>query len=382
MNKIEEQLQQTLSSISLSHTEREDVRAALLSEMERSPLPASFQQSGSSRFTKITHKKFMPIALLIALLMSGSVSYAAEGTAPGDTLYPVKIHLNEQVRGAFALSDVQKAQLEVKLAEERLKEAERLAGENRLDATTTEQLRADFSEHRSRADRHIESLKGEDSEHASAISLDFETRIRGHHGGREALGIDDADDEDDDEDGEHRGGGDFRSGTTTVNNSTSSFEKSRINGAERRGETELRGREEEGETEVNTEHSSRSESGRRGGRDDDDEDDDDDDLRGGNTASVVTSTPTPVTPTPAPSTGATTYTLAAIASHNTAASCYSAISGNVYNLTAYVNSHPGGTGAILGLCGKDGTAAFTAQHGGAGKPQNVLAGFKLGTLVP
>lgn len=100
---------------------------------------------------------------------------------------------------------------------------------------------------------------------------------------------------------------------------------------------------------------------------------------------VVTPVVTPVTPvapapTPAPVVVAPIYTLASIASHNNASSCYSAISGNVYNLTAYVNSHPGGSGAILGLCGRDGTASFTAQHGNSGTAKNVLAGFRLGAL--
>lgn len=393
MNKIEEQLKNVLRTISLSQEERAGMRATLVSEMERAPLPsAPLRQSSSSRVKKNIHKKFMPIALLIALLMSGSVSYAAEGTAPGDTLYPVKIHVNEQVRGALALSEVAKAQLEVKLAEERLKEAEKLAGENRLDATTTQQLKADFSEHRSRADGHIESLKGDDDARASAISLDFSERMRGHHGGREALGITDGDEQGEGSDSESqsgesegRGRGDSLSGSTTVNSSnTNSTDKSQFNGADPRGEQELRGRGKENETEANTEHSTRVEQGRRGESEDGEGDDEGDDNRGGNTASVVTSTvaPTPVAPTPAPATGGTAvaYTLASIASHNNSASCYSAISGNVYDLTAFIGSHPGGQSTILGLCGKDGTAGFMAQHGGASKPQSVLAGFRLGTL--
>jgi hypothetical protein len=37
--------------------------------------------------------------------------------------------------------------------------------------------------------------------------------------------------------------------------------------------------------------------------------------------------------------------------------------------------------AILSLCGKDGTVAFNAQHGGQGRPETELASFKIGTLV-
>ena len=53
---------------------------------------------------------------------------------------------------------------------------------------------------------------------------------------------------------------------------------------------------------------------------------------------------------------------------------------NVYDLTSYVSSHPGGSAVIKAICGKDGTAAFSGQHGGAKTPTSVLASFKLGAL--
>ena len=77
---------------------------------------------------------------------------------------------------------------------------------------------------------------------------------------------------------------------------------------------------------------------------------------------------------------AKTYTSVQIASHNSAASCWGLVNKNVYDLTSYVSSHPGGASVIQALCGKDATSAFTGQHGGESSPTNVLASFKLGTL--
>ncbi len=74
------------------------------------------------------------------------------------------------------------------------------------------------------------------------------------------------------------------------------------------------------------------------------------------------------------------YTLVEIATHSDAISCWSAINGNVYNLTKWIAQHPGGEGAILSICGKDGSAAFNNQHGGQSKPENILATFKIGAL--
>lgn len=75
------------------------------------------------------------------------------------------------------------------------------------------------------------------------------------------------------------------------------------------------------------------------------------------------------------------YTLAEIAAHATAASCWSAINGTVYDLTSWISQHPGGEGAILSICGKDGSAAFNNQHGGQSRPEKILATYKIGLLA-
>jgi cytochrome b involved in lipid metabolism len=74
------------------------------------------------------------------------------------------------------------------------------------------------------------------------------------------------------------------------------------------------------------------------------------------------------------------YTMAQVAAHSSASSCWAAINGNVYDLTSWVNQHPGGPGAILSLCGTDGSDAFNGQHGGQRRPASELAQFLLGPL--
>jgi cytochrome b involved in lipid metabolism len=78
---------------------------------------------------------------------------------------------------------------------------------------------------------------------------------------------------------------------------------------------------------------------------------------------------------------ATTFTAAEVAKHNSGSDCWSVVSGQVYDLTSYVTSHPGGATVIKAICGKDGSAAFTGQHGSASRPNNTLAAFALGSLV-
>ncbi len=92
----------------------------------------------------------------------------------------------------------------------------------------------------------------------------------------------------------------------------------------------------------------------------------------------TTSTSTTPTPTPIPT--ASRYTMAKVATHNSGASCWTAINGNVYDVTNWINQHPGGPQAILSLCGKDGSDAFNGQHGGQPRPAAELASFLLGPL--
>ena len=94
--------------------------------------------------------------------------------------------------------------------------------------------------------------------------------------------------------------------------------------------------------------------------------------------SAPATSPTPKTTKAAKSTAG--LTLADVAQRNTPAQCWAVVSNVVYDLTAYINSHPGGAKNITNLCGKDATQAFSNQHGGQSRPNNTLAGFEIGTL--
>ena len=99
------------------------------------------------------------------------------------------------------------------------------------------------------------------------------------------------------------------------------------------------------------------------------------------TAPMMKPTPTP-SPTPEPEiTTQSGYTMAKVKENNSASSCWSVINGNVYNLTQWINSHPGGPSVIRGLCGVDGTSSFNGKHRGQGNPTATLASYLLGPLA-
>ena len=101
-------------------------------------------------------------------------------------------------------------------------------------------------------------------------------------------------------------------------------------------------------------------------------------IRGNNEAPKRVATPTP---TPTPMAEQSGYTMGKVRANNSEASCWSVIDGNVYDLTKWIGSHPGGRGNILSLCGKNGTAEFAAKHRGDSNPQARLRGYLLGPLA-
>jgi cytochrome b involved in lipid metabolism len=99
------------------------------------------------------------------------------------------------------------------------------------------------------------------------------------------------------------------------------------------------------------------------------------------TPAAPAATPTP-SPTPtAEVTTQTGYTMDKVRENNSASSCWSIINGNVYDLTKWISSHPGGRSAITGICGRDGTSTFNGKHRGDGGPASILSGYLLGPLA-
>lgn len=57
-----------------------------------------------------------------------------------------------------------------------------------------------------------------------------------------------------------------------------------------------------------------------------------------------------------------TYALSDVSSHISESDCWTIIGSKVYNISSYVNQHPGGYEEILKSCGKVGTDLFNSQR--------------------
>jgi uncharacterized membrane protein len=75
-------------------------------------------------------------------------------------------------------------------------------------------------------------------------------------------------------------------------------------------------------------------------------------------------------------------TMDEVARHASASDCWSVVNGTVYDLTSWIDQHPGGMGPIEAMCGVDATDAFVAMHGTEQVPADSLSWFLLGPLAP
>lgn len=123
----------------------------------------------------------MPIAIFLVLALSAGTSFAAQGSIPGDVLYPVKINVNENVESFVAVSAKAKAEVEAKHAIRRLEEAEKLESKGELSVDSRAEVKARFSEDVEAMKRHREELKSK-GETEAVLDLDdsFQARVNDH----------------------------------------------------------------------------------------------------------------------------------------------------------------------------------------------------------
>ena len=139
------------------------MQAALRTFMVNNPVPARTYQfgtggelhlkavtKGSAVHTYSFPLRTMPLfALIAALVLSagGGAALAAEAALPGDFLYPLKVHVNEEVMAKFNLSAEAKAAFETDLAERRITEVQQLTAMGRINTAIRDELFTSFREH-------------------------------------------------------------------------------------------------------------------------------------------------------------------------------------------------------------------------------------------
>lgn len=173
-------------TIVLTSEERERMRSALHTHMTSHPfpdvpVPSPLYLSGVRVFV-VRHQFFASaLALVLILFVSGgTVAFAAEGSLPGDVLYPIKVSVNEELVLRFAARTPEaKAAFEAHRLERRLEEAEDLVAQGRMTQEKRVVLETNIHMHASHA-RVERAFEEANDDAAVAADIRLESLLNAH----------------------------------------------------------------------------------------------------------------------------------------------------------------------------------------------------------
>ncbi len=172
-----------INSISMTNEEKQKILHNLTLHVNyNKPVKTAYFKEISSYICFFNKKICFSIALiLIIILGSGGISYASETSLPGDLLYPIKTKVIEPVKIVFAKTPEKKAEIQTKLAEKRLNEAEILSKLGRLSTTTASELNKKYKEHKEKVGKIKDQMeRNADKKSAETIERKFEDRMKPH----------------------------------------------------------------------------------------------------------------------------------------------------------------------------------------------------------
>jgi hypothetical protein len=159
--------------LSAAHDARMDeaaktkTRALLQEYMEMRPIrsPQIEADQSRSRTIFIFERIYaVPItAVVLVFGMTAGTAFAAEGTLPGDLLYPVKVHVTEEVRGVLAITPEAKADWQIERAGKRLEEASTLAVQGKLTDANRTEIETDLADHVAATEKSAAALAASDN---------------------------------------------------------------------------------------------------------------------------------------------------------------------------------------------------------------------------
>jgi hypothetical protein len=179
MTKLYRHLNTEVHEWRMTEAEKRAMRGSLEAHMSAHPLGG---MRSPYSWVSFVHMRSMVLVPILILMLGSGTAFAAQGALPGDALYSIKIHVNEAVADALAVSDEAKASYNTKVAAERLKEAQALAAENKLSAETTDTLAQNYEAHATLAVAYADKVESGDAVkgaelHASLASLKAEGEV-------------------------------------------------------------------------------------------------------------------------------------------------------------------------------------------------------------
>ena len=153
------------TSIRMDDAAREQTRALLSEYVKMRPIrvvePAADTRLTRNGFSEFFMRHSIPAFVAVLVIVGGGTAAAAEGALPGDILYPIKVHVNEEMRATLATTPKAKADWAVGRAERRLEEAATLALSGELNEVTRAEIETNLDAHVKSAGESRQQLEDE-----------------------------------------------------------------------------------------------------------------------------------------------------------------------------------------------------------------------------
>jgi len=150
-------LRASTSPVKLSSREKADGFARGSEYMQQHPM-AIYKDPMRHFFALHRVGAMAMCAVLLVGVGGGSVAYAAEDAMPEDVLYPIKLHFNEPLIGAFMRSSEDRATWEQRRLERRLHEAEHLSNRPEFRGERREMLEQRIEDRMHAFQEHIQNV--------------------------------------------------------------------------------------------------------------------------------------------------------------------------------------------------------------------------------
>jgi hypothetical protein len=166
-----ETLLKKIKENTLTNLEKEKVFVSLKQFVEENPvLPLPWHKRVSEKlkaeivspfysgiFTESRIRSYATLALFL-VFVGGGTMLAAKSSLPGETLYPIKIQLNEQLESFTAIGPEEQTAVEIKHLDTRLSEAEALASANKLNDSRKGEIENQINKELGQSAKHVNTL--------------------------------------------------------------------------------------------------------------------------------------------------------------------------------------------------------------------------------
>lgn len=185
MSDFETQLHTEACKVKMLASEKRELKARVVSFMEYHPRAEKVGAERAQAYIASQPYSLFSIKSryfgygfgVVALLVFVVLPTVAERAVPGDVLYPIKVNVNEEIRGTLAFSTTEKIEWETERMERRIAEVRLLASEGKLTDQVEEEAAKAVKAHADAAQDGINKLRETDADEATFAEVAFTSAL-------------------------------------------------------------------------------------------------------------------------------------------------------------------------------------------------------------